>query len=98
MFDPGNSLVYKSGGIPACFRGSGEVLPKYCLYNFALYLGTRTIIYLLLRVFVYIVLRVPPNILGLVVNSILELILVVGVIYEYLDYPRTSLDSSDLLA
>jgi hypothetical protein len=81
LSDPGDSLVYKSGSIPAYFGGSGKVLPEYCLYNFTLYLGARAIIYLLLRVFVYIVLRVLPDIPGLIVDSVLEVTLVVGIVY-----------------
>jgi hypothetical protein len=84
--------------MPACFGGSGEIPPEYYLRNFALCLGAHTITYLLLRVFVRIVLRVLPNILGLIVNSILEVILVIGIIRRYLDYPSASLDSSNLLA
>jgi hypothetical protein len=52
----------------------------------------------LLRVFVYIVVRVLPNILGLIVDGVLEVILFVGIIYRYLDYPSASFNSSDLFA
>jgi hypothetical protein len=66
--------------VPASFRGPNEVLPEYYLYDLALCRSARAIVYLLLRAFVYVVVRVLPNILGLVVDGILEVILVVGVV------------------
>ena len=51
-----------------------------------------------IRRYVVRVLRVLPDVLGLVLDVNLEVVLVVGVIRRYLDYPSTSLDSSDLLA
>jgi hypothetical protein len=66
--------------MPAYFGGSGEVLPEYCLYDFALRLGAHAIAYPLLRVLIYIIIRVLPNVLGLVVDSGVEIILVVGVV------------------
>jgi hypothetical protein len=80
------------------FRGSGEVLPEYYCYDFALCLSTYAIIYLLLRVLVYIIIYILPDVLRLIVDSILKVVLVVGIIYRYLDYPSTSFDSSDLFA
>jgi hypothetical protein len=53
---------------------------------------------LLIRRYIVRVLRVLPNILGLVLDVDLEVVLVVGIVRQYLDYPSASLDSSDLLA
>jgi hypothetical protein len=83
--------------MPAYFGGLGKVLPEYYLCDFALCLGTRTIIYLLLQVLIRIIVRILPNILGLIVDSSVKIILVVGIIYRYLDYPSPSFDSSNLL-
>jgi hypothetical protein len=97
LFDLSDSLVYELGGIAVSFGGPSEVLPEYCLCNLALCYSARAIVYLLLRVLIYIVIRILPNILGLVVNSGIEIVLVVGVICRYLNYPSPSFDSSDLL-
>jgi hypothetical protein len=88
----------KLGSIAASFRRPSKVLPEYCLYDFALCRSAYTIVYLLFRVLVCVVVYILPNILGFIGNGVLEVILVVGVIYRYLDYPSASFNSSDLLA
>ena len=79
--------------------GRVKVLPKDRFGNCCLYTTPDGVIYPLLLIHRYIVraLRVLPNILGLVLDVDLEVVLVVGVIRRYLDYPSASLDSSDLL-
>ena len=52
----------------------------------------------MLRVLIYVVIYVLPIILGLVVDSSVKIVLVVGIVRRYLDYPSPSFDSSDLLA
>jgi hypothetical protein len=80
LFDLSNSLVYELGSVAASFGSSGEALPEYRLCDFALRLGAHAIVYPLLRVLVRVIAHILPNALGLVVDSSVEIILVVGVI------------------
>jgi len=96
--NPSEYLFDERFGVYTCRGSPSKVLPEDRLGDTGLGTGIRSIVYLLLRVLIYAVLRVLPNVLGLIVDGVLKVILVVGVVCRYLDYPSTSFDSSDLLS
>jgi len=104
LIDPCPNLVYSLiNGVVDPFLyvlGRVKVLPKDRFGNCCLCVTPDGVVYplLLIRRYVVRVLRVLPNVLGLVLDVDLEVVLVVGVVYRYLDYPSALLDGSNLLA
>ena len=76
-----------------------NILPENCFYNCYLRIYIDRVLYLLLYILGYIVrvFRVFPIVLKLVVDSVLEIILVIGIISRDFDGPSSFINSSDLI-